>query len=312
MTRDEALRLALEALSPDPYRSEWAVEEDKCKAITAIKAALEAKDEKANDELRRLHDLLGKANALARIRANKIDELEQRLTKTEAQLGEAVWNYGELKREQLANQQKTSGSPINTSTALEAKDEPHKWKLVPIEPTNEMLKAMDECSMEGYDERLYAGHAASVYMAAVDVAPNPPEARNQEPVACVEYIPCCTDKTCSKCKAAIKPELVCVCGAVWEGQELIYTPPQRKEPEPVVWMYQDKSTHEVRFQKHMRGFVDHGATYETPLYTTPPQRTWVGLTDEEVTWLCNTAKSHEQTWGMFVRAIEAKLKEKNT
>ena len=89
-----------------------------------VVAALEAKDEKANDELRRLHDLLGKANALARIRANKIDELEQRLTKTEAQLGEAVWNYGELKREQLANQQKTSGSPINTSTALEAKDEP--------------------------------------------------------------------------------------------------------------------------------------------------------------------------------------------
>ncbi len=47
--------------------------------------------------------------------------------------------------------------------------------------------------------------------------------------------------------------------------------------------------------------------------TTPPaaQRQWVGLTNEEVTWLCNTAKSHEQTWGMFVRAIEAKLKEKN-
>jgi hypothetical protein len=49
------------------------------------------------------------------------------------------------------------------------------------------------------------------------------------------------------------------------------------QQEPVVWMYQDKSTHEVRFQKHMRGFVDHGATYETPLYATPPQRTWVGL-----------------------------------
>ena len=51
----------------------------------------------------------------------------------------------------------------------------------------------------------------------------------------------------------------------------------------------------------------------TKLYTSPPaQRTWVGLTDEEVTWLCDTAKSHEQTWGMFARAIEAKLKEKNT
>jgi hypothetical protein len=38
------------------------------------------------------------------------------------------------------------------------------------------------------------------------------------------------------------------------------------EQKPVVWMYQDKSTNEVRFQKHMRDFVDHGQTYETPLY----------------------------------------------
>ena len=53
--------------------------------------------------------------------------------------------------------------------------EPVACKLVPIEPTDEMLKAMDECSTEGYDERLYAGHAASVYMAAVDVAPTPPQ-----------------------------------------------------------------------------------------------------------------------------------------
>ena len=53
--------------------------------------------------------------------------------------------------------------------------EPLAWKLVPVEPTYEMLKAMDECSTEGYDERLYAGHAASVYMAAVDVAPTPPQ-----------------------------------------------------------------------------------------------------------------------------------------
>jgi hypothetical protein len=53
--------------------------------------------------------------------------------------------------------------------------EPVAWKLVPTKPTEEMLKAMDECSMEGYDERLYAGHAASVFMAAVDVAPTPPQ-----------------------------------------------------------------------------------------------------------------------------------------
>ena len=53
--------------------------------------------------------------------------------------------------------------------------EPVAWKLVPRDATDEMLKAMDECSTEGYDERLYAGHAASVFMAAVDAAPAPPQ-----------------------------------------------------------------------------------------------------------------------------------------
>ena len=43
----------------------------------------------------------------------------------------------------------------------------------------------------------------------------------------------------------------------------------QSEQEPVVWMYQNKSTHEVRFQKHMRSFVDHGAWYEVPLYSEP-------------------------------------------
>ena len=38
----------------------------------------------------------------------------------------------------------------------------------------------------------------------------------------------------------------------------------------------------------------------------PPQRTWVGLTDEEI----NTAAS-VQSWKPFARAIEAKLKDKN-
>jgi hypothetical protein len=40
-----------------------------------------------------------------------------------------------------------------------------------------MLKAMDECSTEGYDERLYAGHAASVYMAAWDASDTHPPQR---------------------------------------------------------------------------------------------------------------------------------------
>jgi hypothetical protein len=44
MNQQKILELALEALSPDPYKSEWVVQQDISKAITAIKAALEAKD----------------------------------------------------------------------------------------------------------------------------------------------------------------------------------------------------------------------------------------------------------------------------
>ena len=65
---------------------------------------------------------------------------------------------------------------------------PLDWKLVPRKATPEMLRAMDECAQEGYDERLYEGMASSVYMAAWDASPvmgTLPEqpAQQQEPVA---------------------------------------------------------------------------------------------------------------------------------
>jgi hypothetical protein len=44
-----------------------------------------------------------------------------------------------------------------------------------------------------------------------------------------------------------------------------------------------------------------------PLYTTPPQRTWVGLTNEELSQIEGTHLGRS-----FAKAIEAKLKEKNT
>ena len=40
MTKDEALRLALEALEPIPYKADWTVAKETNKAITAIKEAL--------------------------------------------------------------------------------------------------------------------------------------------------------------------------------------------------------------------------------------------------------------------------------
>ena len=45
------------------------------------------------------------------------------------------------------------------------------------------------------------------------------------------------------------------------------------------------------------------------LYTTPPQRTWVGLTDEEIEMIVENKRAAH--WE-FVRQVEAKLKEKNT
>ena len=70
------------------------------------------------------------------------------------------------------------------------------------------------------------------------------------------------------------------------------------EPEPVAWMRSDKG--HIDFHKH----PDY-----IPLYTAPPQREWVGLTDKEIEQIVD---AHWNDPSMFVEAIEAKLKEKNT
>jgi hypothetical protein len=53
------------------------------------------------------------------------------------------------------------------------------------------------------------------------------------------------------------------------------------------------------------------SVHNQPLYTTPPQRTWVGLTDEEVKNFVQAVWPREATPTDYIRAIEAKLKEKN-
>ena len=51
--------------------------------------------------------------------------------------------------------------------------------------------------------------------------------------------------------------------------------------------------------------------YTGHLYTTPPQRTWVGLTDEKIDSF-SLDYSLPYSTHSFARAIESKLKEKNT
>ena len=89
------------------------------------------------------------------------------------------------------------------------------------------------------------------------------------------------------------------------------------EQEPVAWM--NDSTPSGIFARHIDGARNFGCTI--PLYTTPPQRRWVGLTDEEIIAInmstvtklidepivCDTDHNIIQ----LGKAIEAKLKQKN-
>ena len=64
------------------------------------------------------------------------------------------------------------------------------------------------------------------------------------------------------------------------------------------------------------GQLLEGWTYK-PLYdTTPPQRTWVGLTEEELCEIVGVS-TNDSDWNVYkvqewLRKVEAKLKEKNT
>ena len=66
-----------------------------------------------------------------------------------------------------------------------------------------------------------------------------------------------------------------------------------------------------RFLRNNLGDDDY-AEYSAALDSlcTPPQRTWVGLTDEEATQICIDCGCMSEDWLMLLDAIEAKLKEK--
>lgn len=48
------------------------------------------------------------------------------------------------------------------------------------------------------------------------------------------------------------------------------------------------------------------------LYTTPPQRTWVGLTDEDKASFWTADQMTHEEWQQLFAEVEDKLKEKNT
>ena len=80
--------------------------------------------------------------------------------------------------------------------------------------------------------------------------------------------------------------------------------------EPVAWQYRDANDDGTwtAWNGCDKRLTESDWRKVRPLYTTPPQRTWVGLTDEEVADIERNSITRRQA----IRAIEAKLKEKNT
>jgi len=83
-----------------------------------------------------------------------------------------------------------------------------------------------------------------------------------------------------------------------------------KMQEPVAWRWGIKKLnggYEWRYALHKT------QDDSVPLYAAPPQREWVGLTEEEIRdCLGPEAVCIPPGWSRLTRAIEAKLKEKNS
>ena len=98
-----------------------------------------------------------------------------------------------------------------------------------------------------------------------------------------------------------------------KGKPLYTTPPALTQPEqePLAWISTGPASM-IHWTADKPAYGDDWV----PLYTTPPQRTWVGLSDEEIaefdTWHDN--REEEVGWcnpSEIVAYIEAKLKQKN-
>ena len=80
------------------------------------------------------------------------------------------------------------------------------------------------------------------------------------------------------------------------------------EPEPFAWCHEKAGGYRSYFWNQQ--YPD-----DIPLYTAPPKREWVGLTDEEVEEIvvsdCNMEEYFSSAFKLS-RQVEAKLKEKNT
>ena len=109
-------------------------------------------------------------------------------------------------------------------------------------------------------------------------------------------------------------------GMMYQVQTSVYKAVNRlaqTEQEPVGYLSEggaERLTTVKQAHEQIRSF--RLFTHDVPLYTTPPQRPWVGLTDEEIRSIAKPTDDTEilmtgRMW-IFVGDLMEKLKEKNT
>ena len=97
----------------------------------------------------------------------------------------------------------------------------------------------------------------------------------------------------------------------------LYTAPPQSEQEPVAWMSSDRAWMWSDYSKALAAVANIPTLTLIPLYAAPPQREWVGLTDEEIEAIGDRV-ANEQLVGpvsnfrvRLAQAIEQTLKERN-
>jgi len=85
----------------------------------------------------------------------------------------------------------------------------------------------------------------------------------------------------------------CDCGAV----------EQADKQKPVAYLCENAVGH-----KYFRWKKPTSHYKPIALYTAPPKRQWVGLTDDDVDWILGLAYAHDTE---LVKTVETKLKDKN-
>ena len=89
---------------------------------------------------------------------------------------------------------------------------------------------------------------------------------------------------------------------------------QEIEQEPVAWVKEDVCDGQYIDGRPRKIWWECEKGVGTAFYTTPPQRTWVGLTDEEIDYFIvhRLTIATKNNLAALIRICEAKLKEKNT